>query len=96
MLLTPPRLLDVTLGIAFMLSDAVIFTCSHYILMRKEDTQEIQHTNLLVMFFGFLQSIIGFIAGLWLARITQVNIAEPVKQADVEEEMMLIDEMEIK
>ena len=84
--LTLPRFVDVFLGIAFLVGNVAVFACSYFfILYNASDDQALKKMKWTMITYGYLQSTIGFIAGLCLARITQ---QQP------EEEMMLITEGE--
>ena len=100
-LLTPPRLLDASLGAAFVVLNSVAYVCSYYFLVSKEDALHIRNMNFLLILYGYLQSLIGFSAGIWLARITQClnhslggghdSNNNPATTIILDEEMMLIE-----
>lgn len=96
MLLTPPRLEHVLLGLAYIKINMTIFACSYYfILYNASDDPRLQEAKQIIVCYGFLQSLIGFIAGLWLSRITQVvDHGKPavIIISPPEEEMRLIEE----
>ena len=91
MLLTPPRSLDISLGVGFIILNSVAYVCSYYFMVCKEDSAHVQHMNFLLVLYGYLQSLIGFTAGIWLARITQVSNTDQIKPVILDEEMMLIE-----
>lgn len=86
MLLTPPRMLDISVGVVFILFDIAMYVFSYYLTLDHADDPKIQHLNLIFIVYGCAQSLIGFTAGLWLARITQVETA-----ALEDEEILLIE-----
>ena len=97
--LTPPRFVDVFLGIAFLVGNVAVFACSYFfILYNASDDQALKKMKWTMITYGYLQSTIGFIAGLCLARITQQQTeAESTSNSNgeqPEEEMMLITEGE--
>lgn len=88
MLLSAPRMLDLSLGAAFVLIDTAVFVCSYYMIINKEDDPHAWYSHFIFILYGYVQSLIGFVAGLWLARITQVEVVKPTI---TEEEMTLIE-----
>ena len=97
--LTPPRFVDIFLGIAFLVGNVAVFACSYFfILYNASDDQALKKMKWTMITYGYLQSTIGFIAGLCLARITQQQTeAESTSSSNgeqPEEEMMLITEGE--
>ena len=94
-----PRFVDVFLGIAFLVGNVAVFACSYFfILYNASDDQALKKMKWTMITYGYLQSTIGFIAGLCLARITQQQTeAESTSSSNgeqPEEEMMLITEGE--
>jgi hypothetical protein len=92
MLLTPPRLVDLCLGIAFIIINTCLFACSYCFIVqqRAQNNPLIQRVYLSTVCYGYVQSILGFIAGLWLARITQVRVSSHEEPVASEEEMQLM------
>jgi hypothetical protein len=82
------RRMDLCLGSVFMLVDAATYLCSYYMLVRRDDDPTTRHSYMTFVLYGFLQSLIGFIAGLWLSRITTVT--EPQTPSVTDEEMTLL------
>ena len=71
-LLTLPRFVDFFLGIAFLVGNVAVFACSYFfILYNASDDPALMGMKWTMITYGYLQSTIGFIAGLCLARITQ-------------------------
>ena len=96
MLLTPPRILDIALGLAYILTNTLIFMSTYLMVIQNTSIPEIQYTNFYFISYGYVQGLIGFFAGLFLARITQVKRNEPRVLADIEEEeLMLIDNLPV-
>ena len=85
MLLTPPRLIDILLGTAFMLVSAALYTCSYFII--PSDDPHTRREIFICIAYGYAQSLFGFVSGLMISRMTQVTPASPEIQ---EEEVTLI------
>ncbi len=92
MLLTPPRLVDVLLGLVFLVVNTGVFACSYFLLLHTSSEDPfVQEVKITIVCYGYLQNIIGFIAGLWLARITQAGLGSGEQS---EEEMLLMEKLE--
>jgi hypothetical protein len=89
LLLTPPRLLDLSLGAFFVILNSVAYVCCYYLLVSNETALHVQHMNFLLVLYGYLQSLLGYTAGIFIARITQMD-NKSVEQPLLDEEMMLI------
>jgi hypothetical protein len=83
-----PRPIDLCLGAVFLLVDTAAYICSYYMILDQDDDPHTKHSHMMFVLFGYIQSLIGFIAGLWLARITQIDA--PIVLSDEEETMTLI------
>jgi hypothetical protein len=97
MLLTSPRSIDVFLGIMFLIINSIAFACSYYFILHQPDDPVLQHAYITLVCYGFIQSSIGFTAGVWLARITDITPTTKVETKDperavIEEEMLLMEE----
>ena len=96
--LTPPRFVDIFLGIAFLVGNVAVFACSYFfILYNASDDQALKKMKWTMITYGYLQSTIGFITGLCLARITQQQQTEATESTSSsssggqpEEEMMML------
>ncbi len=88
MLLTPPRLLDVMLGFGYICISLIIYLTSYYIYTPNDP--KIQHFHASLISYGCCQGLIGFFAGLCLARITQVEKSTDAQSAEDEEQAMLM------
>jgi hypothetical protein len=94
MLLTPPRLADLFLGIVFLIINSISFACSYYFILHQPDNPSLQRAYTTMVCYGYIQSSIGFTAGVWLARITDTAAEnKATEQSHEEEEMLLIDEI---
>ena len=96
MLFTSPRSIDVFLGIMFLIINSIAFACSYYFILHQPDDPVLQRAYITLVCYGFIQSSIGFTAGVWLARITdnppaKVETKDP-ERAVIEEEMLLMEE----
>ncbi len=97
MLLTPPHSTDVFLGIMFFIINSIAFVCSYFFILYQPDNPALQHVYTTLVCYGFIQSCIGFTAGIWLARITNNTTTEEARKDTerpvvVEEEMLLMEE----
>ena len=88
MLLTPPRLLDVMLGFAYICISTIIYIVSYF--LNTPNNPEIQRLHAKLISYGCCQALIGFFAGLCLARMTQVEKHTDAQSAEDEEEAMLM------
>jgi hypothetical protein len=97
MLLTPPRIRDIMLGFLYICINTLIFTSIYFVVKQRSSNPEYQHANFVFISYGYYQSLIGFFAGLVLARITQTKGEEiqPIKEEPDEEELMLIDHLPV-
>ena len=88
MLLSPPRPLDFMLGFTYLCISALVYTISYYLNTSADpDTQRL---HAVLISYGYCQGLIGFFAGLWLARMTQVENKADAQPAEEEEEAMLM------
>ena len=84
-------MIDVLLGIAFIIIITGAFACSYFFILHRPDNPTTQHIYLTIVCYGYIQSLLGFVSGLWLSRITQVG-ADDSDEKHAEEEMLLIEE----
>lgn len=96
MLVTPPRIIDAALGLAYILIYTLTFILMYLVVIQEPSNPENQYTNFFFISYGYVQGLIGFFAGVFLARITQSKRDEPSVIADCEEEeLMLIDSLPV-
>jgi hypothetical protein len=88
MLLTPPRPLDVMLGFAYICVSTIVYLASYF--LNTPTNPDSRHLRAVFISYGYCQSIVGFFAGLCLARITQVDKTTDAQSVEEEEEAMLM------
>jgi hypothetical protein len=90
MMLTQPRALNLGLGLMFLLIDTATYVCAYYMICHNENTTDAQHWHISFILYGYIQSLIGFAAGLWLARITEQQPDDRIIRVKDEEEQVLL------
>ena len=86
-----PRLRDFCLGVVFLMTTSGVYAVNYALFLHKSDDPYTQRLYLSTIGFGYVQNFLGFIAGLWLARITaqQAMMVTPPEPLS-EEEMLLV------
>ena len=92
MFLALPSLTDMFLGVVFLIINSLSFACSYFFILYRPDEPALQRAYFTTVCYGYLQSCIGFFAGLCLSRITHgVEEMRDVKKAEEEEAMLTIE-----
>ena len=90
MLLTLPRAGDVLGGVVFIAVNAAVYVLSYYAIIHRPSDPATQHIAFIFILYGSIQSLIGFVGGLCLARITGTEEKITTLIDADEEEMLLI------
>ncbi len=89
MFFTSPFLIDIYLGIAFLIIDTATYIFSFYLIANKTADPQIRYMHFVFIVYGYVQSLLGFVAGLVLARTTERTLyAEVSKEAEEEETLI--------
>lgn len=90
MAFTSPFWLDFSIGVAFLIIDTATYLLSFYLTANKTADPHIRYLHFVFIVYGYFQSLLGFIAGLVLARTTQGTTYAQINK-EAEEEETLID-----